>query len=574
MSFSLFRSTSRSLGPLSVLGLSLGLSALAACGSPATDHGRGGDFTRFGFDEATLAADGTPSFLGGRMSTGSTLPAGMDAASGAAHLAQKVLLSDLRSSYRLAPKTTFSVRTNQRDDAGNQLVRLQQRHDDLRVLGSEVVVQIGRQGVVEAIHGHLTPDLGSDLVTGQRLTAAEAVQVALTTLARPDLPTQIHGSPELAIYLDGTTPRLVYAATVEYFGGKGRALEEIYVSAQDGSVYQRLSHIYEALNRDVYTLNKVCVKDGSELPGMPLLSEGGSTMDMPGKRAYDNSGSVYWFYKHSFGRDSYDDKGAKLTSSVMATFDTGMGGCDGGNAAWVGAPYSIMLYGNGSLFGFLLKEMTLGFDVAAHELTHAVTNLTSDLEYKNEPGALNEAMSDILGATAEAWVTAGGGAAGPPTTYSATDKTWKIGEDVVGPIFPLPGGALRSMSNPTIDMVSKDFYAERYIGMDDNGGVHINSGIANLAFYLMVAGGSHPRMKSATVVDGIGIDKAMRIFYYANAYLLTSTSDFQAARYATARAAEILYGRCGREWQAVHSAWDAVGVAGGWALCVSPSGGF
>jgi len=316
------------------------------------------------------------------------------------------------------------------------------------------------------------------------------------------------------------------------------------------------------------------VKDGTELPGMSLFNEGGTTMDTTAKAVYDNTGLTYWFYNRYFGRDSYDDMGAKLVSSVMATFDTGMGGCDGGNAAWVGAPYSIMLYGNGSLFGFLLKEMTLGFDVAAHELTHAVTNLTSDLQYKNEPGALNEAMSDILGATAEAWVAAGGGAAGPPTTYAATDKTWKIGEDVAGPLLPIPGGALRSMSNPTIDMMSKDFYAERYIGMDDNGGVHINSGIANLAFYLMVQGGSHPRMKSPTVVDAIGIDKAMRIFYYANTRLLTSTSDFQAARYATARAAEILYGRCGREWQAVHSAWDAVGVAGGWALCVSPPSGF
>lgn len=569
-------SLSRSLSTLGVLGISLGLSALTACGSPASDHGRGGAFSRFGFDEATLADDGTPRFLGGRMNTAATMPAGMDAASGAAYLASHVLLNDLRASYRLSSATSFSVRSNQLDDAGNRLVRLQQRHGDLRVLGSEVVVQLGREGAIEGILGRLTPDLPADLGVAARpaLSSAEAVSLALATLARPGLPTQIHGTPELAVFIDGTTPRLVYSAVVEYFGTKGRALEEIFVSAQDGTVHERLSRIYEALNRDIYTLNKTCVKTGMELPGKPLFSEGGMSTDMPGTRAYNNSGNVYWFYKHSFDRDSYDDMGAKLTSSVMATFDTGMGGCDGGNAAWVGAPYSIMLYGNGSLAGFLLKEMTLGFDVAAHELTHAVTNLTSDLEYKNESGALNEAMSDILGATAEAWVAAGGGASGPPATYAATDKTWKIGEDVIGPIFPIPGGALRSMSNPTIDMMSKDFYAERYIGMDDNGGVHINSGIANLAFYLMVQGGSHPRMKSPAIVDGIGIDKAMRIFYYANTRLLTSTSDFQAARYATARAAELLYGRCGREWQAVHSAWDAVGVAGAWALCVSPPSGF
>lgn len=564
MTFSL----SRSLPPLGLLALSL----FSACGAPASDHGRGGAFSRFGFDEATLGQDGTPSFLSGRMNTGATMPAGMDAASGAVQLASQVLLTDLRSSYRLATATSFSLRSNQLDDAGRRMVRLQQRHAGLRVIGSEVVVQLGRDNVIEAILGQLTPDLS--LALSPTLPGDEAVARALSSLSRAGAPTLVHSAPELALFIDHGTPHLVYAAVVEYFGTKGRALEEIIVSAQDGAVHERFSRIYEALNRDVYTLDKTCVKDGSELPGKPVIAEGGMTMDMPGLRAYTNSGNVYWFYKHSFARDSFDDMGAKLTSSVMATFDTGMGGCDGGNAAWVGAPYSIMLYGNGSLFGLLLKEMTLGFDVAAHELTHAVTNLTSDLVYKNESGALNEAMSDILGATAEAWVAAGGGASGPPSALSATDKTWKIGEDVIGMFFPLPGGALRSMSNPTIDMVSKDFYAERYIGMDDNGGVHINSGIANLAFYLMVQGGSHPRMKSPTVVDAIGLDKAMRIFYYANSKLLTTTSDFQAARYATARAAELLYGRCGSEWQAVHAAWDAVGVAGNWALCISPPAGF
>ena len=551
--------------------LLLGLS-LMACGAPATDHGRGGAYSRFGFDEATLSDNGTPTFLGGRLNTGPTMPAGMDVESGAAHLAKSVLLGDLRSSYRLAPLTSFSLHSNQLDDAGRRLVRLQQRHADLRVIGSEVVVQLGRDYAVEAILGTLTPDLTLDLHPG--LAGDAAIAGALTGLALPSTPSRVHGSPELAIFIEHGTPRLVYSAVVEYFNSKGRVLEELIVSATDGAVVERYSHIYEALNRDIYTMDKTCIKTGDELPGKPVISEGGTTMDAPGLRAYNNSGNVYWFYKHSFGRDSYDNMGAKLTSTVMATFEVMPGACDGGNAAWVGAPYSIMIYGNGSLAGFLLKEMTLGFDVAAHELSHAVTNLTSDLEYKNESGALNEAMSDIMGATAEAWVAAGGGAAGPPTTYAPTDKTWKIGEEVVGPFLPIPGGALRSMSNPTIDMSSKDFYAERYIGMDDNGGVHLNSGIANLAFYLMSQGGSHPRMKSPSVVNAIGIDKAMRIFYYANSKLLTRSSDFQAARYATARAAELLYGRCGAEWQAVHAAWDAVGVAGGWALCVTPSGGF
>jgi vibriolysin len=187
---------------------------------------------------------------------------------------------------------------------------------------------------------------------------------------------------------------------------------------------------------------------------------------------------------------------------------------------------------------------------------------------------LNEANSDIMGATAEAWLASGGGKGGNPATINITDKTWKIGEDVAGIIFP--GGALRFMNDPTKDMASKDNYAERLLpGSMDNGGVHLNSGIANLFYYLLVSGGSHPRMKTpGVVVRGIGINKAAHIFELANTRFFTSMTDFQGARYGTARAAEILYGRCGEEWANVHRAWDAVGVPGAWSPCVKPPSSF
>jgi Zn-dependent metalloprotease len=157
--------------------------------------------------------------------------------------------------------------------------------------------------------------------------------------------------------------------------------------------------------------------------------------------------------------------------------------------------------------------------------------------------------------------------------------TWTIGEKVAGPA--LPGGALRFLYSPTLDGISKDLYAERYTGTGDNGGVHLNSGIPNLAFYLLSQGGGHPRSKTQTVVPGIGLDKAEQIFYLANTgknragvALLPSSATFQVARFATAQAAENLYGRCSAEWQNVHMAWDAVGVAGAWSPCVKPPSGF
>jgi vibriolysin len=215
-----------------------------------------------------------------------------------------------------------------------------------------------------------------------------------------------------------------------------------------------------------------------------------------------------------------------------------------------------MVYGDGD--GTTFISLAKGFDVVAHELTHAVTEYESNLTYSNESGALNEAMSDIMAAAAEAYKTG-----------SVGGNTWKIGEDIYTP--NTAGDALRYMNNPTADGSSKDYYPERYTGTSDNGGVHINSGIANLAFYLLVQGGSHPRGKTSVVVPALGMTQAERIFYIANRDYLTSSSNFQAARNATAQAATSLYGATAAD--AVQKAWDAVGVPGGAVAVTTLSNG-
>ena len=135
----------------------------------------------------------------------------------------------------------------------------------------------------------------------------------------------------------------------------------------------------------------------------------------------------------------------------------------------------------------------------------------------------------------------------------------------------LPGGSLRFMDNPTKDGQSKDYYPERVMpGSFDNGGVHLNSGLLNLVHVLLSDGGKHPRSKTTVTVSKIGIEKSLRIMFMTNTKLLTSSATFQLARYASAQAAENLYGRCSPEWLSVHRAWDAVAVPGGWTLCVKP----
>src|SRR5207248_565890 len=138
-----------------------------------------------------------------------------------------------------------------------------------------------------------------------------------------------------------------------------------------------------------------------------------------------------------------------------------------------------------------------------------------NLTYSNESGAINEAMSDIHGEVIESWQRGNGDVAA-----GVTSDTWKVGEVIWTP--NTPGDALRYMNNPTQDGSSADYYPERYTGTSDNGGVHSNSGIANLAFYLLSQGGTHPRSKTTVQVPGIGIAKAAQIFYRANTHYLTA----------------------------------------------------
>jgi hypothetical protein len=202
-----------------------------------------------------------------------------------------------------------------------------------------------------------------------------------------------------------------------------------------------------------------------------------------------------------------------------------------------------MVYGDAD--GVQSAPLGKSLDVTVHELTHAVTSSESNLTYSGESGALNEGMSDIFAAYCESWTK----------SWSATDPAvWMIGDDVWTPATA--GDALRYMGNPTQDGSSKDYYPERYTGTSDNGGVHWNSGLANLAFKLLSTGGSHPRGKTTTVVTGVGVQQAGAIFYKANTDLFTAGTTFAQAKTYTEQAATAL----GYSAANVTKAWEAVGV--------------
>lgn len=469
-------------------------------------------------DRIELDARAVPRFMVGDLGTLGT----KDAASGAL-----ALVKELAPAFRLGAEHDLEVVRVAEDSLGQVHVRLQLFLHDLPVVGGEVIVHAElASGQVRALSSELAGEAPSAI--DPSMEAEAALAVAAATLADPEW--SIADAPELVYVLVEGKPVLAYGAPIAYESVHGPELDVVFADATTGEIIARHPKIHRALGRKIYSAN-----NGGSLPGTLKMSEGGTSTDPVVKAAYDNAGVTWNYYKAKFGRDSYNGAGATLVSTVHY-------GNKYNNAFWNG---SQMVYGDGDNVYF--ASFATSPDVVVHELTHAITENEAGLVYQNESGALNEAFSDIFAAAAQAWQAG-----------SVSANTWKLAEDIWTP--GTGGDAMRYMDNPTADGQSYDYYPERYTGADDNGGVHLNSGIANLAFKLVVAGGTHPRGKTNVSVTGLGVDKGEQIFYRALSTYLTASAKFQDARNATAQAATDLYGASAAA--TVHAAWDAVGVPG------------
>jgi Zn-dependent metalloprotease len=273
---------------------------------------------------------------------------------------------------------------------------------------------------------------------------------------------------------------------------------------------------------------------GSKLPGKLVRSEGqAATKDVAVNEAYDGAGATYDFYLEAYDRNSIDDHGMRIDSSVHY-------GSGYDNAFWNGTQ---MVYGDGD--GKLFGRFTVAVDVIGHELTHGVTAREANLEYRDQPGALNESISDVFGSLVKQHVLG----------QTAAQADWLIGAGLF--TARVHGVALRSMKAPgtayddpvlgkdpqPADM--KDFVQTT----DDDGGVHINSGIPNHAFY-----------QAAIAIGGNAWEKAGRVWYVTLRDRLRATSNFTDAARLTAAIAGELFGAASTEAKAVADAWRSVGV--------------
>jgi vibriolysin len=429
------------------------------------------------------------------------------------------------------------------DTLGEAHVRLVQTYNDVPVFTGDAIVHLSANGGFNSLTDKLVRNIQVD--TAPALLSEEAIDIARAAVGSERI-TGVRGA-ELTILRHQGADYLTYRVQLESFRPNEAALPEVFVDAHQGDVVWQYNALTTQRDRDTYD-----AKGRSRLPGSLVRTEAqGPTGDWVVDLAHDNAGTTYDFYASVLGRDSFNGAGATITSTVHYNRNYV-------NAFWNGTQ---MVYGDGD--GTNASPLVV-LDVVGHELTHAVTDYSSDLIYSNESGALNEAMSDVFGAAIEAY-----------RDGAVSANTWKIGEECWTP--GTEGDALRYMNDPAA-AGDYDYYPTRYTGTSDNGGVHWNSGIANLAYYLMVTGGTHPRGKTSSAVpalDPSSYDSLMmgaNIFYRANTTCLTSGSTFTDARACTQDAASALYGATAAA--AVSAAWDAVGVPAppSWVVIDNQSG--
>ncbi|MFT6206086.1 MAG: Zn-dependent metalloprotease, partial [Spirosomataceae bacterium] len=479
-----------------------------------------------------------------------------------------------------SPAEELSLVSSETDESGTTHLRMEQNYRGVSVYGGELRVHI-KDNQVTSLNGNTfkTPNIS----TAPAFDGAKAVEIALRDLSKiakveintPQqsglLPIQ-KNTAKLQVYFQNKKPVLAYELTV-----RPNLIERwiYFVNAKTGEIINKFNHtctvdgIFKTTARDLNGRNqefRIYEKDGtyfmldasremfspqrSTLPDEPsgaiwtidaknsriggnmefahVTSSDGLSWSPVAVSAHHNAALCYNYYKDTHNRNSLNGSGGNITSVINIQDEDGEG-LD--NAYWNG---EFMGYGNGNQ-GF--KPLAGALDVAGHEMTHGVIENTARLEYRNQSGALNESFADVFGVLIDR-------------------DDWTLGEDIVKP-GAFPSGALRSLQNPNQggrslrDRGYQPKNMSQYVFLrdtpdEDNGGVHVNSGIPNHAFYLFASNNS------------VGLLRAEKVYYQVITNYLTRTSKFIDLRLAVIDASKNLYGESVAN--AARQAFDEVGI--------------
>ncbi len=528
------------------------------------------------------AATGLPVFIerksGPSVSANAKKMGGARLSVAAAATATYQFMGQVRGLLKLEnPQEHFTVSRTETDELGQMHVRLTQTYQGVPVLGSELVAHL-TDGDVTLLNGHYQP-IPTKLSTKPALALTEASERALQDVRKTsnvrsfgdNILKMKSSEGELCLFPtpDGGA-KLAYQLTM-----RPNLLErwEYVIDARTGEVLDKYNHtctfVAPPITASARDLNGVTrslqtYQQGgtyymidatrpmfnaaaSKLPGDPvgaiwtvdarnaksddpklyqLTSANNTDWSPAAVSAHYNAGVAYNYYKNTFNRNALSGDGATMISLINVADEDGKG-LD--NAFWNG---KIMAYGNGRL----LKPLAGALDVAGHEMTHGVIQNTANLQYKNQSGAINESMADVFATMIDR-------------------SNWTLGESIATPTI-LPSGALRDLSNPNQGGKARDPNGYQPATMaqydnttDDNGGVHINSGIPNFAFFKFAS--------------AVGKDKAEKVYYRALSTYLVRTSQFLDLRLAVIKSAGDLFGASGAEVTAAKNAFDAVGIVEG-----------
>jgi len=510
-------------------------------------------------------------------------------------------LNEYRSELGIAtPNNEFTLIDATTDALGQQHVRMEQTYAGLPLWGRDLSVHIDPEGSVYLINGRIEPTLTDATMgpTTPALSAEGALAAVVADMQARGRWAPVAGNAARLLQIDPPTVRAVL-----YPNERGEVrlawevtchpnLAEHYLHIIDAATGTILKRIGQHCSLSNHSGAPVAIKDGkaesvssagtfenatandlngasrsirtyhstngqyymvwdlpnlnsgaSNLPDEPsggaltlsldnsdltpqsqlqhIISTGNVWSDPAAVSAHYNSRVAYDYFKNTFDRKAIDGRDQSIISIVHATEN----GQPMDNAYWNGRS---MIYGDGAQ---QFKSLAGGLDVSGHEMAHGVIGNSAALIYENQSGALNESFADVFGMMIDR-------------------DDFLMGEDIMQ---PGEGVALRDLEHPDNAQLSgpqpahmNDF---RQLGPDqDNGGVHINSGIPNRAAVL--------------VVQAIGREKTEQIYYRALTTYLTRSSQFIDCRNAVERAAKDLYGE-GTEASAVRTAFDAVGIGSG-----------
>jgi thermolysin len=484
---------------------------------------------------------------------------------------------------------------------GHRHERLQQYHLGLKVVGGSIVRQTAN-GVVTSLLGQVYRATADSATPG--LTAA-AIRTRLTTtgvslLAEPSLVFlgldddggialvyEVHvrdgGLDARTVYLDATSG--AERLSLPLAKDQGAVGEGLGVLNDRKKVATRLvggTYYTEDMLRPplLWTIDLRSnrarldeVADGDPVFQADLASDSDNVWTDPvAVDAHTYLGWTYDFIFTRLGIRGLDNGNAPMFASINVYSPlqcvSGLTDDEFGafcvNAFWVGPPFGpggrgLMIFGNGipPNYSFTSSGQTVGplagaIDIVAHELTHGITDYTSGLEYRGESGALNEAFSDMMGVAVEAYFQ--------PRGPGPLQADYLLGEDSFRAARTGAVSGIRSMQAPNT-YGDPDHYSVRYRGTADNGGVHLNSGIPNHAFFLAIEGGTN--RISGSSVTGVGFanrDQIEKVFFRAFTTMLPVRATFAQARTATIQSARDLYPSNAAVERAVTDAWTAVGV--------------